>query len=46
MVKIGKVAKMPVVYENEISPAPAAKANDIDERKPDEILSPGGMDDK
>jgi hypothetical protein len=41
MVKIGKVAKRPVVYENEQPPAPAAKAKDIDKREPDEILSQG-----
>jgi len=34
MVKIGKVAKRPVVYENEQPPAPAAKAKDIDKRYP------------
>jgi len=39
MVKIGKVAKRPVVYGNEQPPAPGAKAKDIVMREPDEILS-------
>jgi hypothetical protein len=46
MVKSGKVAKRPVVYENEQPPALAAKAKNIDKREPDEILSPGRMGDE
>jgi hypothetical protein len=48
MVKNGKVAKRPVVYDYEIEqlPAPAAKAKDIDTKETDEILSPGRMGDE
>ena len=46
MIKIGKVALRPVVYENEQPPALAAEAKDIDKRDRDKIVSPGRMDDE
>jgi hypothetical protein len=46
MVQNGKLAKRPVIYDNEQPPAPAAKAKEIDKREPDEILSPGRMGDE
>jgi hypothetical protein len=43
IVKIGKVAKRPVVYENEQLPTLATKAKYIDKSEPEEILSQGSM---